>query len=117
MNKELKKYYSNFPFQDYEDFNAIVFTVFREDGKYNLMIDTLYVNEEKDYQTEYGYTVRTTIYTDNLVDMASKVQAILDLGMYDNLIFMPESNCFESEGLSSYNFDWNDYFASNATLN
>lgn len=110
--------FKSFPFIDFEDINAIAFTVLKENNQYNLMMDMLYINtDSEDYDTEYGYTTRTTKYSENLVELAVAVQSILDLGIYDNLIFLEESRCFDEDGETSFEFSWDDYLSTGATLN
>ena len=109
----------SFPFFDYEDINSIAFTVYKDVGLYNLMIDYIHLNLSDEISPAYGYTVRTTSYSDNLVELAEKVKEILALGIYDQLEFLDESNCYDEDlqGDISFQFNWSDYFVSGAKLN
>lgn len=119
MNHNLKSKLGGILIYDYGDFNCIEFnTMMMEDGKFNLMIDIGYINsEDENYPYEYGYSIRTTSYTENLVDAAQSVTSFIALGMFDNLVFITEASCIDLDGNVKYDFDWNDYFASAATLN
>lgn len=118
MNK-ISEIFNSFPYLDYEDFNSIAFTVYKDAGLYNLMIDYIHLNLSDEIVPAYGYTVRTTSYSDNLVELAEKVKEILALGIYDHLEFLEESNCYDEDlqGDISFKFNWSDYFVSGAKLN
>lgn len=118
MNTILQERLSDFPFIDFDDMNAIAFTVFKEDGQYNLMIDMMYIGgTNDDSKVGYGYTTRTAIFRDNLVELAVVITSLLELGIYDNLVFLEDSNCFDDNGDTSFEFSWNDYMNTPPTIN
>lgn len=118
INKEFKEKFNSFPFIDYEDFNAITFNVHQmEDGALNLLLDFICIDTDvEDFPYEYGYTLRTTIFEDNLVDMSKHVQAFLDLGMFNHLTYLSESLCLTYDGEVDFAFNFDDYFDSETTM-
>lgn len=119
FNKELKKTtIGDFPFVDLEDVNTITFNIIlAKDGKMNAIIDFGYIDmDDDDYPLEYGLSLRTTIFEKNLVDVAKKVKMFLDLGMFENLIFLPESVCMDNNGEMKYEFSWDDYLVSDNVM-
>jgi hypothetical protein len=116
MNGKLKATLGGFIFVDFGDMNALMFNVIQlPDDKYNLIMETFYMDIEDESETgtdEYGIVIRTPIVEDNLVDLGLKVKAILDIGIYDHLIFVQESTCMNIDGEEKYKFEWNDYISS-----
>jgi hypothetical protein len=114
MNVEMKDALNGHMFVDYEDMNGIMFNVIElNDGRFNLLLEIFNVEEDdEEGENTYGVTIRTAIYEDNLVDMATKVKVILDLGLFDHLFFVDEASCLDIEAEEKYKFDWSDYFAS-----
>lgn len=119
MNKELKNKLGRFPFIDNEELNAVNFNVIQmKDGMLNLIIEYSYIDtEQEEYPLEYGITMRTSVYTNSLVDMANHVQQYLDLNLFDYIIFLSEGSCFDTEAEVLYEYDWEDYFTETPTLN
>lgn len=114
MNHNLKSKLDGLLFFDFDDFNCLEFNVIKyDDGRFNLIMDIGYVDTEDDeYPYVYGYSTVTTVFADNLMEMAKKINTFLEFGMYDNLVFLPESACLNSDGSLEYNFSWEDYMAS-----
>lgn len=111
MNHNLKSKLGGLLFFEYDDLNCIEFNVIRtSDGTLNLIMDVGCVNiEHDDYPYEYGYSMQTTIYEKDLVEIAKKVTAYLELNMFDQLIFIDEAYCFDESGDIEFEFLWNDY--------
>lgn len=118
MNHNLKSKLGGILFFEYDDFNCIEFNVVTMgDGTLNLMMDIGYVNTEiEEYPYEYGYTMRTTIFEKDLVDVAKKVSDYLDFGMFEHLVFLNEAYCLNVEGDVEYEFLWDDYFANSSVV-
>lgn len=118
MNKDLQERFSDHPFIDFEDINAIAFSVMKDDDGYNLMIDFMYVaTSANEAHTDYGYTTRTAIFRDTLPELAEVITSLLELGIYDHLVFLEDSNCFDENGDTSFDFSWVDYMNTPPTIN
>lgn len=112
MNQNIKSKLGGLVIFDYEDLNCIEFSVARlSDGQLNLIMDIGYIDmDNPDYPYEYGNSVRTTIYEDNLVDMAKQVTKFFEMGMFDHLVFIEDTVCYDVNGSIQFEFNWNDYF-------
>jgi hypothetical protein len=120
MSALLKSKLDSFPFIDFEDLNSVIFNVIQmKDGMLNLSIELHNIDTENpEFPSEYGFTIRTTIFVDTLIKCAKSVEAFLDLGMFDNLVFLPESMCLDIDGETIYEFSWDDYLLNdNVQLN
>ena len=118
MNHNLKNKLGGGLFFDFDDLNCVEFNVVKQsDGYFNLLMDVGFIDtENEEYPYEYGYTIPTTIFEKELVEIGKKVKAYLDLNMFDQLIFIDESYCFDEEGNVLFEFTWNDYIVETSTV-
>ena len=118
MNQNIKNKLKGLVVFDYEDLNCIEFNVVRlGDGNLNLTIDLGYIDmEDGAYPYEYGLSLRTTVYHDNLVDMGKHVSDFLEFGMFDNLVFIEEAFCLNIEGEEQFSFSWDDYIVDTSSI-
>lgn len=117
MNHNLKSKLGGLLFFEYDDLNCIEFNVIRAtDGMFNLIMDVGYINtEDDDYPYEYGYSMQTTISGKDLVEIANKITAYLELNMFDQLVFIDDAYCFDENGDTEFAFEWKDYMTSTPT--
>lgn len=101
------KFDGDFPFIDFEDFDALGMDVVLDNDEYNLQIVFLKINEEKEF--EEGMVIRTTIFEKNLVAIAYKIKAIFELGIFLNLEFLSNGHVLSNESDIIEEVDWNDY--------
>jgi hypothetical protein len=79
----------------------------------NLMMDIGYIDiDDDEYPYEYGYSMQTTIYAKDLVEIGKKVTEYFKLGMFEHLVFIEESFCLDENGSVLYDFKWGDYLLS-----
>lgn len=111
MIEELK----NCPYIDYEDVNGMSFLVTKFKNEYNLEFNFGLYSDDGEF--EQGFTQRTSYYTEELPAMAIKILDIIDSGIYDHLIYLTESSCYDdSVGDVIFDFDWEDYFPSKGAI-
>jgi len=118
MNHNLKSKLGGGLFFDFDDLNCVEFNVVKQsDGYFNLIMDVGFIDtENEDYPYEYGYTIPTTIFEKDLVEIGKKVQAYLDLKMFEQLIFIEESYCFNEDADVQFEFVWSDYLLESSTV-
>ncbi len=118
MNHNLKSKLGGLVFFEFDDLNCIEFNVLHlNDGTFNLVADIGYVDtENEEYPYEYGYSMRTTIFESDLVEIGKKINAYFELGMFDHLVFLPEAFCIDENGEEEFAFDWSDYMTDTPVL-
>jgi hypothetical protein len=83
------------------------------------MMDIGYIDiDDDEYPYEYGYSMQTTIYAKDLVEIGKKVTEYFKLGMFEHLVFIEESFCLDENGDEEFQFLWSDYLTNSPlTLN
>jgi hypothetical protein len=117
MNYALKEALKQTPFVDIGDFNAVVFNVITlANGNFSLITELFYLGDENGEENEYGIVIRTGIEDDNLVGIAANIKVLLDIGLYNHLVFIQEAVCMNIDGEEKYRFDWDDYMSTSRLL-
>lgn len=103
-----------YEFVDFLDFDVINFEVTQMEGEYNLHFRFTKIDDKGEFLSSMIY--RTSVFEEDLVQMAAKVEDIIATGVYDHLAIDQDSICFNSEGDVAFEFDWEDYIQNNEIM-